>query len=461
MLRALPAVDKVLLEPSVELICETIPRARCVRWIRQSIDTLRERLVDGGTGLSSVSDPSGLLKAVVAEVESKAAAEKLRSFRPVINGTGTLLHTNLGRAPLAKRAVQAMQQASGFTNVEMDLDAGDRSRRGQRLSELVCELTGAEDAVVVNNCAGATVLVLQAIAQGRDVIISRGQLVEIGGGFRLPNVFQAAGVQLCEVGTTNRTYVHDYEQATSDTTAAWIRVHRSNFVQKGFVAEPTITELVRAKRPKDIAVIDDIGSGWIGAPNSSGIFADEPSVIPSVESGADLCLFSGDKLFGGPQAGIVVGRRCWIERLRKSPMMRAMRPDKVTLAGLEATVELHLEGKLGELPFFQMLECELGELQDAAEAVKNQLSDTPHLVVSVGACQSTIGGGSMPTVEIPSVCIEVSVPSSERFAHQLRVGSPSVVGRQVATGLRIDMRTVLADQRDQLANALKAAVAAI
>ncbi|MFN3190168.1 MAG: L-seryl-tRNA(Sec) selenium transferase [Aureliella sp.] len=466
-LRALPAVDRVLLEPSVELLLEHVSRAQCTAWIRGAIAEMRQRMSASSDGQPLLSDATTIMEKVVSQVHIRAASEGLRQFRPVINGTGTLLHTNLGRAPLAPRAAEAMHRASGFTNVEMDLETGTRSRRGQRVSELICELTGAEDAVVVNNCAAATVLVLQAIAQGREVVISRGQLVEIGGGFRLPDVFRAAGVQLREVGTTNRTYVHDYEQATGEGTAAWIRVHRSNFVQEGFVTEPTISELVRAQRPPGVALIDDIGSGWIGAskqlshPQYAKLFAKEPSVIASVEDGTDLSLFSGDKLFGGPQAGIVIGKRAWIERLRKSPMMRAMRPDKMTLAGLEATVELHLAERADLLPLYQMLECDINDLRAAADSVVQQLHDVPNLDAKVIECQSTIGGGSMPTVVLPSRGVELTVPSSEQFARLLRIGAPSVVGRIIATGLLIDMRTVLADQRSRLTDALKTAANAM
>ncbi len=323
----------------------------------------------------------------------------------------------------------------------MDLASGKRSRRGDRACRLLAELTGAEDAVVVNNCAAATMLVLQAIAGGREVIVSRGQLVEIGGGFRLPEVFTSAGVSLKEVGTTNRTYLRDYEQALSEQTGAIIRVHRSNFSLTGFVTEPAIEELVTIKRPADLPVIDDLGSGLVSDLSVFGIH--EPTVLDSLSAGVDLCLFSGDKLFGGPQCGIIVGKRKWTERLRSCPLMRAMRIDKLTLAALEATTEIHLAGRaLEQLPLFRMLGLQPHELERRCMALRAELGACGSRV-TVARCVSTMGGGSLPGLEIPSYGLSLQTASTESLAGRLRCSKPAVHGRQTDRHLLLDLRTVL------------------
>ncbi len=290
-------------------------------WTRAAIAECRRQLLDGPS-FETVS----ILEYVIDGVLRRQSLDHGQSIRRVINATGIILHTNLGRSPLAEAAIERMNQAAHYASVELNLESGRRSKRGERVTSLLAQLTGAEDAVVVNNCAAATMLVLQTLAAGREVIVSRGQLVEIGGGFRLPDVFRASGVSLHEIGTTNRTYLKDYESAIGDQTAAIIRVHRSNFFQGGFVTEPTIGELVAVDRPESIPVIDDLGSGLVCDLSAFGI--QEPTVIDSVNDGADLTLFSGDKLFGGPQAGIIIGRKRWIDPLRISPMMRAMRVEQ-------------------------------------------------------------------------------------------------------------------------------------
>jgi L-seryl-tRNA(Ser) seleniumtransferase len=342
-LSCLPSVDEVVRHESIVQLLADYPRPQLIRFVRDAIDVHRQLILQGHESEYS-NDPAKLFHAVIDKLHELVSLEDRSGLQQVINATGILLHTNLGRAPLSEKAVSRIQEATAFTNLEMDLASGQRSRRGDRACRLLAELTGAEDAVVVNNCAAATMLVLQAISAGQEVIVSRGQLVEIGGGFRLPEVFTSAGVFLKEVGTTNRTYLRDYEQAIGEQTGAIIRVHRSNFSLSGFVTEPTIQELVTIQRPVEIPVIDDLGSGLVTKLSGFGI--DEPRVQDSVAAGADLCLFSGDKLFGGPQCGIIVGRRKWTDRLRSCPLMRAMRTDKLTLAALEATTEIHLAGRL-------------------------------------------------------------------------------------------------------------------
>ena len=286
--------------------------AQITAWVRTAVQNCREQIL-----LSPEAFDAAPTRWIIDRVLSESKADDGQRLQPVINATGVILHTNLGRSPMSDPAIAAADRASRYTNVELNLVSGRRSKRGERLMTLLAQLTGAEDALVVNNCAAATVLVLQAIAAGREVIVSRGQLVEIGGGFRLPDVFRAAGVTLREVGTTNRTYLQDYEAAVNDQTGAVIRVHRSNFHLSGFVTEPTIDELVQMERPDSVAVIDDLGSGSMVDLTPYGL--QEPNVLDSIRSGADLSLFSGDKLFGGPQAGILVGKKPWIEKTASQP----------------------------------------------------------------------------------------------------------------------------------------------
>lgn len=400
-------------------------------------------------------DVAEMQHAILTEIHAAFQADQRRTMQHVINATGVLLHTNLGRAPLADKAVERMRQAVAYTNLELELESGKRSRRGARVCELLAELAGAEDAVVVNNCAAATMLVLNCIASAKEVIVSRGQLVEIGGGFRLPEVFESANVRLREVGTTNRTYVRDYEAAISEMTGAILRVHRSNFFQTGFVAEPTIEELASIRRPKSLPVIDDLGSGCVVDLAPLGLC--EPTVQNSVQKGADLCLFSGDKLFGGPQCGIVVGKKIWMEQLRGTPFMRALRADKLTLAALEATTEIHLAGRsVQQLPVYQMLARRPEDIRAQCARVINELTriaERDHFqppAMRILECQSEIGGGSMPGVHLSSFGICVECESPENLAADLRSGAPAILCRLTQDRLLLDLRTVLPHEVDDL-----------
>ena len=459
-LRSLPSVDQILSSSTVAGLAKSCPRQSLVIWIREVVDRYRQQILAD----ESVECPSmdEVAKDVLA-IAQKNDAEKLQH---VINATGIMLHTNLGRAPLAQRAIDRVNQATRFTNVELDLASGKRSKRGQRVVDLLAQLTGAEDALVVNNCAAATMLVLQTMAAGKEVVISRGQLVEIGGGFRLPNVFKAAGVQLCEVGTTNRTHVRDYESAITDETAAIMRVHHSNFRQVGFVTEPTIAELIACDRPDDVPVIDDVGSGAIGDLSKFGIR--EPDVIASVAAGADVTLFSGDKLFGGPQAGIVVGRKEFIQAMRTNPLMRAFRVDKLTLAALEATAEIHLSGTAErELPLMQMLSKSESDIHDDCNELLRSIQDLDLSVdkpniekLKVIETESQVGGGSVPGVGIASHAIRIETSRADDLAYQLRMGTPAVQARIADGAVLLDLRSVAEDELPLLSTHLRALLAA-
>ncbi len=459
LLRHLPAIDEILLQDRIADALVSVPREQVVQWAREEVDLLRQRVLVG-----EELQVEGLMSLVVEQVIGRLSQDYSARMQTVLNATGILLHTNLGRAPLAEAAVAHVQAAAGCTNLEMDLGSGKRSIRGARVRELLAKLTGAEDAIIVNNCAAATILTLQAIAAGREVIVSRGQLVEIGGGFRLPEVFESAGVRLREVGTTNRTYLRDYENAVGEETGAIIRVHRSNFQQSGFVTEPAIDEMALAQRPKDVPVIDDLGSGHVvdlSERELPEIIRNEPRVQQSVSAGADLCLFSGDKLFGGPQCGVIVGKKKWVSKLAQHPMMRALRADKLILAAMEATTEIHLAGKSAEqVPFFQMLlqpvEAIRNRCEQVLESLRSNLSSDIRL--SIESCFSQVGGGSMPGAEIPSFALSVRSESSnysvETMASRLRAGTPAVHARISEDSMLLDLRTIQPRQTAALLEAL-------
>ena len=457
LLRSLPSVDDLLRLDQIAKLKSRCAHQQLVQWIRESVDGHRQKILAGETSASSTDD---IVASIVSKVEQRAESDGGQSLQRVINATGIMLHTNLGRAPLAQRAIDRVNEATAFTNVELDLATGKRSKRGKRAMGLLSRLTGADDAIVVNNCAAATMLVLQAVAGGQEVIISRGQLVEIGGGFRLPNVFKAAGVVLREVGTTNRTYLRDYEEATSEETGAIIRVHHSNFRLTGFVTEPSISEMMMIQRPADIPIIDDVGSGCIGDLTQYGVT--DPSVLESVAAGADLTLFSGDKLFGGPQCGIVIGKQAWIDKLRGNPLMRAMRVDKMTLAALEATTEIHLAGDAAEeLPLMQMLTRSVDAIRAACEQIVSEIGTINGIQIQIVQSESRVGGGSVPGVEIRSAALRISGCRVNELAHELRSGETAIQARVSDDSLWLDLRTVPDADLDRLTVGLKRAIVAV
>lgn len=448
-LRNIPSVDEVLRSEVLAGLDPAPPRRRLTQWVRVAVERCRKRILN-----DEEFSAADLMSVIVDHVGGLYEFDLGESIRHVINATGVVLHTNLGRAPLADAAIDRMADAARYANVELNLHSGRRSKRGERVAGLVAQLVEAEDALVVNNCAAATMLVLQGIAQQREVIVSRGQLVEIGGGFRLPDVFRAAGVVLREVGTTNRTYLRDYEAVLGEQTGAIIRVHRSNFQLSGFVTEPSIEEMVTIERPADVPVIDDLGSGCIEDLSSLGLH--EPTAPASVAAGADLALFSGDKLFGGPQCGMIVGKSKWINQLRKNPLMRALRVDKLTLAALEATTEIHLAGNgLSEIPVLKMLAVTAEEIRARCESLAARLDSVPS--VSVIPCQSPVGGGSVPGAELDSFALKISTPHADRLAERLRTGSPAVQGRVAEDCVILDLRTVAEAELDTLADCLRLA----
>ena len=433
-LRNLPAVNAVLDHPDVEDLFDEVSRAQVTGCVRTVLNSLRDQVQK-----ASGDNPVITLDRAVVQTVQAVHQLKLQRLNSVVNATGIVLHTNLGRAILSDLAIMRLVQAARATNVELDLQSGRRSRRGAYAEGLLSELTGAPGALVVNNCAAATMLALQGVAAGKEVIISRGQLVEIGGGFRLPEVFEAAGVILREVGTANRTRVEDYGRAINDNTGAILRVHRSNFRVSGFVTEPTAAELVTLAREHDLPMIDDLGSGCLTSLAPLGL--DEPDVAGSLQSKADLVLFSGDKLLGGPQAGILIGQTDWIEHLRKHPMARAIRVCKLTLAALEATLEDHLSGDAFEtIPVLSMLSMPAEGVKERCEYVVGALSGLG-LDLSVVACESEVGGGSLADQRIASFAVRISGVQPDKFVKSLRTGEAVILGRIEDGAVLLDLRS--------------------
>jgi L-seryl-tRNA(Ser) seleniumtransferase len=455
--RHLPSVNQVLESPAVQSLLAVHAHDVVVDSIRDELLLLREQI---GTG--NDLDGQASLESVASRVAERVAKEQRPNLRPVINATGIVLHTNLGRAPIAEEAAHAAYDAArGYLNLELDLGTGQRSSRQIAIRNWLCRLTGAESATAVNNCAAATVITLRTLAAGREAIVSRGQLIEIGGSFRIPEIMGVSGARLREIGTTNITRIGDYEKAINPNTALLMRVHHSNYRVIGFTESASLEELVGLGRKHNLPVIDDVGSGQLADLGGLG-FTDEPLIRTSVAAGADLVLFSGDKLLGGPQAGIIVGRKDLVQRIERDPLMRAFRLDKMTLAALEATLRLYLDEQRAwrDVPVLRMLAAPLDELRSRATALAKQLSSIAGVQAKVQETQTFVGGGSLPAQAMPSVAVAISVKgrSDDDLAERLRTGTPAVLGRIQDGRLLIDLRTVFPQQEAELVGAVKTAV---
>jgi len=408
------------------------------------VDAIRDQIAEERNGATA----EGRHAAVVARLQREVAPR----LRRVINASGVILHTNLGRAPLSQAAMEALTVAAGYSNVELDLETGKRGERAGLVAGLLTSLFGGEAALVVNNNAAAVLLALTALCKGKEVIVSRGQLVEIGGSFRMPDVMRLSGARMVEVGTTNRTRAADYEQAITSRTAALLRVHTSNFRVAGFTESAPVAELAAIARSRALLLIDDLGSGATEA------IADEPTVAESLQH-CDVVTFSGDKLLGGPQAGIVVGLADPVKKMAKHPLARALRIDKLTLAALEATLRQRLMGRSSEIPVERMLRTPVEEIRRRAGFWSVKLEDrgvTTHLVEG----SSAVGGGSLPEHAIPTVLLAIGGPAS-RLATALRGGNPPVIARIEKDECCLDPRTVLRGEDETLVDAVEAAVASI
>lgn len=448
-LRKLPSVDRLLQAPELAQAIAEWGHNLVADLARAVIERAREAVLGGA--------PCPGYEALVQGVAGELERVTRPSLRPIINATGVIIHTNLGRAPLSAAARAAMAAvAQGYSNLEYDLEAGRRGSRYDHAVTLLCQLTGAEDAVVVNNNAGAVLLALAGVAAGREVIVSRGQLVEIGGGFRVPDVMRQSGARLVEVGTTNRTHLRDYEAAIGPETGALLRVHQSNFRIIGFTAEVPLSEMVALAHQHDLPVIDDLGSGTLLDTTVYGL-APEPRVQESVAAGADLVTFSGDKLLGGPQAGIIVGKARWIQVLRRHPLIRALRVDKTTLAGLQATLLHYLRGEAEqEIPVWRMIAARPEDLECRARAWTAALK-AHGIAADVAPAQSAVGGGSLPGETLPTTAVVLTPRSAEALGRALREGDPPVVARVVEDRVWLDPRTVLPEEETALLSAIRIA----
>lgn len=439
-LRQLPAVDALLDTPSAKNLIRLYGRANTVHALRFSIDTTRQALLSG-------SDVAIAEDALLTDAQAQLEARFLPTLRPVINATGVIIHTNLGRALLSEDAQHAVQQvASHYSNLEFTLDTGKRGSRYLHAERALTELTGADAALVVNNCAAGLVLTLSALAQGSEVVISRSQLVEIGGGFRIPDIMAQSGAQLVEVGTTNRTRLVDYENAISEHTAMLLRVHSSNFRIIGFIEQASLTEMARLAHQQAILCVDDLGSGALLDTADYGLYH-EPTAQEGIAASADLVLFSGDKLLGGPQAGIIVGSADAVARLKKHPLARAMRADKLAYAALSATLDHYRRDEATEkIPVWQMISTPYDALHQRAEQWASALG-----FGTVIEGESTVGGGSLPGTTLPTALLGLDVPSANDFAACLRHANPlPIIPRISDDRVLFDPRTVLPSQDEYL-----------
>ncbi|MGW5155992.1 L-seryl-tRNA(Sec) selenium transferase [Nonomuraea wenchangensis] len=438
--RALPKVDSLLAHPRLVERLGVWGRPLLTTMARRALDEARASLAGGGQ-----PPPMDALAGAVSDALDRLTSGRVRA---VVNATGVVLHTNLGRAPLSAHALEAVKAAAGYSTVEFDLTTGERGKRGSTVSALLRELTGAEAALAVNNAAAALMLILGAFARDREVIVSRGELVEIGGEFRIPSILEAAGANLVEVGATNRTHLADYASAIGKRTALILVVHPSNYRIEGFTAQPALADLVELAGAHRLPLVHDLGSGLL-----RGRLGDEPALDESLSAGVDLAVFSGDKLFGGPQAGLVVGRGELVARLARHPIARAVRIDKLTLAALEATLLTHLSGRPDDLPVLRMLAVPLDELRRRAERLATGLGERAKVREGTGV----VGGGSLPTERLPSVVVEITPLGLTETAvvSGLRAADPPVIVRTERGRVLVDLRTVPPEQDDLVLRSLQ------
>lgn len=442
LLRGLPSIEQLLRRPSLEPRLSHLPHAHAVAALRLAVDRVRARLLRG--------DPRPFED---ADVDAALRTLATPNLRPVLNATGVVLHTNLGRAPLAPEAVARVAEvARGYSNLEYDLDEGERGSRYAPVIGLLKQLTGAEDAVVVNNCAGAVLLVLATLAAGREGIVSRGELVEIGGGFRVPDVMRQSGAKLVEVGTTNRTRLSDYEKALTAETGVLVKVHRSNFALVGFTEEVEVGELAALGRDRGVPVFQDLGSGALVPLTGPGL-SREPTVRDSIAAGADVVAFSGDKLLGGPQAGIVVGRAELVAQVKKHPLTRALRVDKMTVAALEATLELYRDGRPEAVPTYRLLTQAPEVLRERAGRLQGLLA-ARGVPARVDEVSGQVGGGAMPLARLPSFACVLTLGEPAEYLERLRAATVPVIARMSDGAVLLDVRCLAEEELAAVAEAV-------
>ena len=451
LLRKLPKIDDLLRSSALEQLREEYPEQTIADGARQVIADLRAGIVNGS--VDTLPDEDVLLDRITKRI--RAAARP--SMHTVINGTGIVLHTNLGRACMSEKAAHAAYDAAcRYSTLEYNVATGSRGLRYSHVESLICRLTGAESALVVNNNAAAVLLVLSAMTTGGQVPVSRGELVEIGGSFRVPEIMEACGAQLKEVGTTNKTHLSDYERAINDQTKALMKVHTSNYRIVGFTEKPSLAEMVELGHRYGLPVIEDLGSGCLVNLEQFGLH-DEPTVQESIKAGVDVVTFSGDKLLGGPQAGIIVGKKQYLDMMKRHPLTRAMRVDKMTLAALEATLRSYADGIWNDIPTMAMLAASAVELKEKAGVLLEQLRQA-EVSAQLVAVEGQVGGGSVPTQTMPSwaVALDGDVESLEK---KLRLGENTIVGRIHDGKYLLDVRTIWVEDFPLIVRALKEAMA--
>jgi L-seryl-tRNA(Ser) seleniumtransferase len=446
-LRAIPPVSAIVSEAKQR--GNALTEEALTRTARAELDNVRQALLAG----------ERLERAEIARrvVEAIGALQRPR-LTPVLNATGVVIHTNLGRAPVSPETAEAMRAAAAHpVPLEIDPESNERGGRMHEISELLRALTGAESALVVNNCASAVLLVLAAVASGNEVVVSRGEAVEIGGGFRVPDVLRQSGARLVEVGTTNRTYVRDYAVATTEETGAYLKIHPSNFRAFGFVHSASTAELVLLAREHGLPVVEDLGSGALLDTSRFGL-APEPTLTDAIAAGADLVMASADKLLGGPQGGIIVGSATWVERVARHPLARAVRADKTALAGIAATLRHYLRGEAeSHIPIWRMIAAPESEILARVTRLGTALEQDGH-AVGVESVQATVGGGSLPGETLPSWALVLSPVDGEgvdMLARRLRLGEPGIFGRIDQDRLLLDLRTVVPEDDDMLLRSLR------
>lgn len=461
LLRQLPAINIILQRSELQSLVQDFGHREVTEAATEVVQIMRNRIRSFPEGKSVESEINLSLDFIVAQVVKRVREKTQPRLRRVVNATGIILHTNLGRAIISKKAIDRITEvAAGYSNLELDLSTGERGSRYAHVEGLISRITGAEDAMVVNNNAGAVLLVLNTLARDQEVVVSRGQLVEIGGSFRIPDVMNQSGATLVEVGATNKTHLNDYLRAINEHTALLLKVHTSNYRIVGFTSEVSAKDLVRLGKDKGIPVYEDLGSGVLVDFRKYGL-AYEPTVQESVRLGVDIVSFSGDKLFGGPQAGIIVGRRDLIEKCKKNPLTRALRVDKFTFAALEATLRLYIDEEMAvrEVPTLRMLTISYQELQrraiDNAEKIKKIIGDFAEIKVEEGCSQ--VGGGALPEEDIPTpmVFIRPYKVSVNWLEEKLRSAPTPILARIQKDMLLVDYRTVLPEEEEIIIDTLK------
>jgi len=455
-LRALPNIQRLLETEAIDALCQQYSRQETVTALRVHIDSVREQILQNDdTALPDFASPE-----FCEDIRTEILRGRERSLKMVINASGIVLHTNLGRAPMPEETIDAIKEAAlGYSNLELDLDTGKRGSRYMHVEEILKKITGAEAAVVVNNCAAAVLVGLNTLSRNKEVIVSRGELIEIGGGFRMPDVIEITGAVLKEVGTTNKTRIADYEQAINENTRVILSNHCSNYKVVGFTESPTLKDLVELAHSRDLYMVEDLGSGSLLDLTTFGV-GNERTVQQMVSDGVDALMFSGDKLLGGPQAGIIVGKAKVIDQIKKNPLLRAVRIDKLSLAALEATLALHLVPELAvqRIPVLKMISEDHASIKKRANALLKKCQKHESISARLEDGTSYIGGGSAPMNELPTSVIKIECEKygAEKIAEIFRAQRPAIIGRIADNAFVIDLRTVFPDQVKHLHSAIEA-----